>query len=154
DDCSQRIAASTMIELWEAAIAWTGRRDLPALARSQTSAEEFSLLGFVAANQRTIGDAIEVLHRYVATFSDWYRWQIVDDGSHVALRTAPIGPIDRIGWQAYQEFQALDIVSIAARLSARMIPVRVTFVHPRPEPLGALGDFLGVVPEFSSQRQE
>src|SRR5262245_53132455 len=116
EDCSRRIAASTMIELWEAAIELTGRRDLAAVARTQTWTEEVSLLGFVAANQRTIGDAIDVLHRYGTTFSDCFRWQVIDDVEHVILRTAPTGPLDRIGWQAYQEFQAIDVVTISHRL--------------------------------------
>lgn len=154
DDCARRIATSTMIELWEAAIELTGRRDLPALARTQTSTEEMSLLGFVATNQRTIGDAIEMLHRYGDTFSDCYGWHIVDDGAHVILRTAPVGPIERLGWQAYQEFQALDIVAIAGRLSAEMTPVRITFVHPRPHPIGALCELAGVAPEFSAPHQD
>src|SRR5262245_53280416 len=116
DDCSRRIAVSTMIDLWEAAIELTGRRDLAVVARTQTWTEEVSLLGFVAANQRTIGDAIDVLHRYGTTFSDCFSWQIIDDGAHVILRTAPTGPLHRVGWQAYQEFQAIDVVTISHRL--------------------------------------
>src|SRR5262245_52851169 len=154
EDCSRRIAASTMIELWEAAIELTGRRDLAAIARTQTWTEEVSLLGFVAANQRTIGDAIDALHRYGTTFSDCFGWQVIDDGVHVTLRTAPNGPLDRIGWQAYQEFQALDIVTISHRLCAQMIPVRISFIHPRPDPIGALREIGGVVPEFSAAQQE
>jgi AraC-like DNA-binding protein len=154
EDCSRRIAASTMIELWEAGIELTGRRDIAAIARTQAWADEVSLLGFVAANQRTIGDAIDVLHRYGATFSDCYSWHIVEDDAHVTLRTAPIGPIDRLGWQAYQEFQAIDIVTISQRLCAQMTPVRVSFVHPRPEPLGALREIAGVAPEFGAPQQE
>jgi AraC-like DNA-binding protein len=154
EDCSRRIAASTMIELWEAGIELTGRRDIAAIARTQTWTDEVSLLGFVAANQRTIGDAIDVLHRYGATFSDCFSWHIVEDDAHIALRTAPIGPIDRVGWQAYQEFQAIDVVAISQRLCAQMRPVRISFVHPRPEPLGALREIAGVAPEFGAPQQE
>jgi len=154
EDCSRRIAASTMIELWETAIELTGRRDLAAVARTQTWTDEVSLLGFVAANQRTIGEAVDVLHRYGATFSDCYGWHVIEDDAHITLRTAPNGPIERLGWQAYQEFQAIDVVTISQRLCAQMKPVRIRFVHPRPEPIGTLREIAGIAPEFSASHQE
>jgi AraC-like DNA-binding protein len=154
DDCSRRIAVDTMIELWEAAIEITGRRELAAVAQTRERSEECSLLGFAATNQRTMSDAIAILARYGRAFSDCYCWHVLDDGERIALRTEPIGPIDRVGWQAYQEFQLFDVVAIARRLAPQLAPLRVAFVHPRPLDAGELDTCAGVATEFGAAVQE
>ena len=65
-----RIPVTLMIDLWEAAIAESGRRDLAPLAATRA----------------------DLLHRYFPTVSDAYRWQVIDDRHHTTLRAEPVGP--------------------------------------------------------------
>jgi AraC-like DNA-binding protein len=148
-----RIPIATVIDAWEAAIAVTGRRDLPLLAGTRAEHDERSMIGFVVANQPRLGDGVARFDRYYPTVSNAYRWSQVIDNTALRLVASPPGPVHRLGWQAYLEFEATDMIVIASRLTgggAR--PTEVRFLHPSPPAtcVDQLAKVLGVVPEFSS----
>jgi AraC-like DNA-binding protein len=151
-----RIPVQTLVELWEVAVAFTKRRDLPALAATRAAHDERSLLGFLVANQPRLGDGVDLLDRYYPTISNAYCWRVVDDARHVALRVDPPGPIDRAGWRYYLEFEATDIVAIAARLTeGRIRPLAARFCHAPPlAAREALSRAIGVPVDFGAQATE
>ena len=121
-----RIALGPYIELWERAVAATGR-DLPTRAVRFATQDELGLIGFLVANLPRFGDGIDAFHRFSATNSDAYRWQIADDGRELHCALAPTGPVHRPGWQYHLEYDALDIIRAAARLTndaARPVALR------------------------------
>lgn len=130
-----------VIALWEQALAVTGRRDLPLLAATRTTVDERSLLGFVVANQPRLGDGVDRLDRYFPTVSDSYRWTIAGgEPGHgeLVFRCEPCGPVERAGWQAYLEFEAVDLIGVGRRLAgAAASPRALTFVHAAPPALAA-----------------
>ena len=126
----ERIAVDALVEAWERAIAQTGRSDLAVLAAPRGGHDERSLLTFCAANQATVGDALAIVDRYYVTVSNAYAWRVIDDDAHVRLRVEPLGPIARAGWQAYLEFESIDLVTAAQRITrGRAVPVAVRYVH-------------------------
>jgi AraC-like DNA-binding protein len=129
----ERIAVDALVDAWERAIAETGRRDLAVLAAPRGGHDERSLLTFCAANQATVGEALAIADRYYVTVSDAYAWRVIDDDAHVRLRVEPLGPIAREGWQAYLEFESIDLVTAAQRLTrGRAVPSAVRYVHDSP----------------------
>ena len=147
----QRIAVTTLIEAWEAAISLTGSRALPVLAATRAAHDELSWLGFVIANQPRLADGIALCDRYFPTVSNAYRWRYYV-GAEVRIVCEPAGPIDRLGWQAYLEFEAIDLATIGRRITADAAgPIAVSFLHAAPEPavVDALAGALGVAPRFA-----
>src|SRR5881394_2047681 len=112
---SDRIALATLIDAWEAALVETGRADLPLLAATRNEHDEHSLIAFVVANQPRLGDGVARLDRFYPTVSNAYRWRRVIDGAGLHLVASPPGPIDRAGWQAYLESEAIDMIRAAGR---------------------------------------
>ena len=152
-----RLPVATVVDLWEAAIALTGRRDLPLLARTTDEHQEHSLLSFVVANQPRLGDGVDCFDRYFPTVSDAYRWRAADRDDDLVFRCEPVGPVHRLGWQAYLEFESTDLIEIGRRLTegpAR--PTALRYVHPSPPPAvaAALADAAGVSPEFGAEVTE
>jgi AraC-like DNA-binding protein len=134
-----RIPVATLVELWEAALEATGRRALPVVASRYPLSEERSLVAFVAGNQRTVGDSVEKLARYHPTVSNAYMWRgTIEDGT-LKVRLMPTGPVHRLGWQAYLEFEALDLVHGVARLTGGLArPISMRFLHPAPGDAAAI----------------
>lgn len=129
-----RIPIATLAELWEAAMEATGRRDLSVIASRYPLEEERSLVSFVVSNQPTLGDAVEKFGRYHPTVSNAYMWRGVTEDGVLKLRAMPPGPVHRLGWQAYLEFEALDLIAGAHRLTAGQArPTAVSFLHPAPD---------------------
>jgi AraC-like DNA-binding protein len=152
-----RIPLGALIDLWERAVAATGRRDLPAVAARYAEPDERSLMLFVAANQPTLGDGIERYNRYYPTVSDSYRWRVVDEGAFVRAEASPPGPVHRLGWQCHLEFEAADIALITSRISAtRAQPEAVKLLHAAPpaDVIASFADTIGVVPQFAQDRCE
>jgi len=148
-----RIPLGLVVDAWEAAIEVTGRRDLPVLAATRVEHDERSLIGFVVANQRTLGDGVARLDRYFPAVSNAYRWRhlLEADGLHLAV--SPPGPIHRAGWQAYLEFEALDMTAIGVRLAGEQArPTTVRFLHATPSAaaVAALTAGFGVAPVFAA----
>ena len=152
-----RLPVSAVADLWEAAIDATGRRDLPVLARTAGEHQEQSLLSFVVANQRRLGDGIDRFERYFPTASDAYRWRVADRDDDLVFRCEPIGPIDRVGWQAYLEFETTDLIEIGRRLTdGRARPTALRYLHPAPAPelVAAVERATGVTPVFGAEVAE
>jgi AraC-like DNA-binding protein len=152
-----RIPIATVITAWEAAMAATGRRDLPAQAGIYTEPDEHSLVAFAIANQPRIGDGMNLLERYYPTVSNAYRWHHVVDDAGVHLCAAPPGPVHRAGWQAYLEFELTDMIAGAKRLTGgAAVPTAVRFLHPAPPAayIAELARIYGVAPVFAADACE
>lgn len=134
-----RIPVTTLVELWEAALEATGQRALSVEASRYPLSEERSLVAFVVSNQETLGDSVEKFGRYHPTVSNAYMWRgLVEEGA-LKLRLMPTGPVHRLGWQAYLEFEALDLIHGAARLTdGAARPTAVRFLHPAPGDAAAI----------------
>ena len=131
-----RIPVVRLIELWDAALALTGRRDLPLLASTRSELDERSMLAFVVANQPRLGDGVARLHRFFPTVSNAYRWTIDPDdaGPDLVFRCEPMGPIHRVGWCCYLEMEAIDIVRTGMRLTGgAAVPRSMAFAHVVPD---------------------
>lgn len=152
-----RIPVATLALAWERAVSMTRRRDLPAVAASYSAPDERSLVSFVIANQPRFGDGIERFQRYGATISDAYRWTFVDAGDEVKVMLSPTGPIDRLGWQCHVEFEMLDMVRSANRVTAgHAKPRAIRFLHASPpsEIVAAYTELVGHAPVFGCDRCE
>ena len=152
-----RIPIGTLIDLWERAVAATGRRDLPMRAARYAEPDERSLVLFVLANQPRLSDGIDRYNRYAPTVSDAYRWRILATGDEVHVEANPPGPVHRLGWQCHLEFEAADSVGIAARISAGQARANaVRFLHAAPPApvIEANAEMLGLVPAFGQDRCE
>jgi AraC-like DNA-binding protein len=148
----QRISVSTLVDAWEAALELTGSRALPVLAATRAAHDEESWLGYVVANQRRFGDGVALADRYYPTVSNVYGWRLVLEDDLVHYVCSPPGPIDRLGWQAYLEFEAADLAVIGRRITADAAsPIATTFLHPAPDAatIAELAGALGVTPRFS-----
>jgi AraC-like DNA-binding protein len=152
-----RIDVELMIELWERAVALTGRRDLPAIAAQYTTHDERSLLAFLVSNQLSFGAALDRFVRYFPTVGDVYAWRIVDERDAIRIAAIPPGPIDRAGWQLHVEFELLDSVRSAAAVTAgRALPREVRLLHaaPAPKVVSAFAELLGTTPKYDQERCE
>jgi AraC-like DNA-binding protein len=152
---SDRIPVARLIDAWEHAIATTGRRDLPGVAATYEAPDERSWLSFVIANQPRFDDAIAKFQRYAPTISDAYRWIVVEDLDEIRMIAMPPGPIQRAGWQAYLEFEAIDSARSTLRVTG-MRPRRLWFLHaaPPPDVVARYAELAGIVPEFGCERCE
>ena len=152
---SDRIPVAVLIDAWERAIAATGRRDLPGLAATYDGPDERSWLSFVVANQPRFTDAIDKFQRYAPTISDAFCWTIIEGADEIRMTASPIGPIQRAGWRAYLEFEAIDSARSTQRVTGTY-PRRLWFLHAAPpaEVIARYADLAGVVPEFGRDRCE
>jgi len=152
---SDRIPIAVLIEAWERAIAATGRRDLPGVAASYDGPDERSWISFVVANQPRFADAIDKFQRYAPTISDGFCWTVTEDRDEIRMAASPIGPIERAGWQAYLEFEAIDAARSTLRLTGTH-PRRLWFLHTAPpdDVVARYAELAGVVPEFGRDRCE
>lgn len=135
-----RISLDRLIALWEAALALTGRRDLPLLAGTRSELDERSLLAFVVANQPRLGDGVDRFDRFFPTVSNGYRWTVDpgDASGDLVFRCEPLGPIHRTGWCCYLEMEALDIARTGMRLTGgASVPRLVSFAHVIPDEIAA-----------------
>lgn len=152
-----RLALATLIDAWEAALAATGRADLPLYAATREELDEHSLIAFVVANQPRLGDGVARFDRYYPTVSNAYRWRRVVDRDELKLVASPPGPVDRRGWQAYLESEAIDMIRASVRLSAGLArPSALRFVHAAPpaDIVAAIADDCGVTPEYAAETTE
>jgi AraC-like DNA-binding protein len=130
-----RMALGPFVDVWEAAIEATGRRDLPVQAAQLMIKRERSWLGFVVANTPKIGAGVALLDKYYPTVSNAYRWQSRVAGDTMELATTPPGPVHRLGWQAYIEYEATDMMLAAAHTTNGVArPIGLRFLHPAPPP--------------------
>jgi AraC-like DNA-binding protein len=146
-----RLPLAMVIDAWEHALAATGRRDLPVLACTRSTHDERSLVGFYAVNQPTVREAFAVLDRYLGTVSDAYAWRMHETEEGFALRLEPTGPIDRIGFQLFNEFESMDIAVIARRVTRNnAVPVAMRYLHGSPPPsvVAEMQRALGIRPVF------
>jgi AraC-like DNA-binding protein len=152
-----RLPLGLLIDAWEAAIAATGRRDLPLLAATRAEHDEHSLVAFIVANQPRLGDGIALLDRFYPTVSNAYRWRQIVDDAEMRLRAEPPGPVDRLGWQAYLESEAFDMIAAGRRMtSGRATPRAVRFLHaaPAPDVIAAATRACGVEPVYAADATE
>lgn len=128
-----RMPVATLVELWEAALEATGLRTLPIEAARYPLSEERSLVAFIVGNQAVLGDSVEKFARYHPTVSNAYMWRgVLEDGS-LKMRLTQTGPVHRLGWQAYLEFETIDLIRGAERLTGGAArPTAVRFLHPAP----------------------
>jgi AraC-like DNA-binding protein len=150
-----RIELAAMIGAWEAAVEATGRRDLPAVAAPRAVHDEHSLVAFVTGNQPRLADGLVRMERYYPTVSNVYSWRYQVTADELVVTAAPSGPVDRLGWQLYLEFESLDIVWGGRRLVAGE-PTAIRFMHARPDAaaVAAVAEVGGVEPAFSCPAYE
>jgi AraC-like DNA-binding protein len=146
---SDRIPIAALIDAWERALATTGRRDLPGVAAAYDGPDEHSWIAFVVANQPRFADGIEKFKRYAPTISDGFCWAVTEDRDEIRMTASPIGPIERTGWQAYLEFEAIDCARATLRLTGTR-PLRLWFLHGAPpgDVVARYAELAGVAPEF------
>lgn len=152
-----RLALATLIDAWEAALAATGRADLPLYAATNAELDEHSLIAFAVANQARLGDGVALFDRFYPTVSNAYRWRSLVDGDQLHIVASPPGPVDRRGWQAYLESEAIDMIRGAVRLSGeRARPIALRFVHAAPpaDVIAAIAADIGVAPEYAAEVTE
>jgi AraC-like DNA-binding protein len=152
-----RMPVADMIDIWERAVAVTGRRDLPVITLDYSIHDERSLISFSVANQPRYSDGIDRFARYMPTVCDAYCWRVHEDERELRVVASPVGPIHRAGWQCYLEYEAMDIVRSAERLTeGRAQPLALRFMHPAPEPAvtAAMTCAARVEPEFGCERAE
>jgi AraC-like DNA-binding protein len=146
-----RIPISVLCDLWEAAIEQTGRRDLSAVAAANVVRNERSLIGFAVSNQLRLGEGVERIDRYYPTVSNGYKWRCAVDEQHLRIEASPPGPVHRVGWQAYLEFEAIDMIRNGLWVTeGQARPAAARYVHAAPDCADGIASAHGVDVEFSA----
>jgi AraC-like DNA-binding protein len=151
-----RAPVAKLVALWEALLERSGDRSAPARVAllSARRENEHSLLAHAAVTQPTLGDALRILQRYYCpAVCDVLRWdvEVATDTFRVIARDG--GPLARPGWQAYCQFELVDLARSGMRISGgRAVPQRVEFPHRAPSSLEAFVEVLGTTPRFGRER--
>jgi AraC-like DNA-binding protein len=106
-------------------------------------ARDAGLIGYLGIASQTLGDALRNLSRYSRVFTDAVEFDIGDLTKLGDLRWAFRVPP---GIRARQmiEFSAANVVQATRQLTGRnIVPIELTFAHPRNEHLDAFDRFFG-----------
>jgi AraC-like DNA-binding protein len=92
------------------------------------------------------------LHRYFLVVGEGEDIELIRHGPHVALRFREADPALR-GKRQNSDYIAASIVQAARQITSRMrlSPLRVEFIHDRPNPVIDYQRYLGCVPKFGAE---
>jgi AraC-like DNA-binding protein len=131
-DPDRRIPFRQHAQLFEAAAEATKEPYLGLKLGAKVQFEEVGLLGYVALNSPTFGQALENIARYHRVLTEGFRLGLEVDQHHAVFAAVPADPTAVVGRQVV-EFAACLLVRLCRQLTARKLaPLWVQFVHAPP----------------------
>ena len=131
-DSETRIAYSAFVGLIERAAMLLGEPAYGLKLGTRHDVRDNGLLGFIALNSPTLGDALANVERYVAVTNEGIDAVFEHDSQGKALRFREADPALR-GLRHNSEHSAARIAKAALELTRRKaFPLRVDFMHGRP----------------------
>ncbi len=129
-DLDDRLPVASTFELLEGAVALTSDPDLGLKAGRATSLSDYGEIEYLARSAPTLGDAIEVVGRYLRLLNDALEFALAVEGERALLRLQSRVPLSR----AAADFQAAAFFTHASELlGVADVDVEVWLSHPRPE---------------------
>lgn len=148
EDPDARFPLTTLYDLWEAVLRRRPLSDGAAIAAQQYAPGDYGLVGFVAMNSATLGEALGHVVRYVGLWTDDPAIVLDDEGTLRLAHRSRV--VDRPGWRAATESFPAEILNGARLLTqTRVCPIEVRFAHAAPPDASALESFFGCPVRFA-----
>lgn len=146
-DRDARVPLEKLHALWEATLRVLPRPEGAVLGAESYSPGDYGLVGFVAMNSATLGEALRHVVRFVGLWTDEPGMDLHEDGTlAVAYR---VGFADRLGLRCATEAAPAEILHGARLLTQRRVtPREVRFTHPAPADVSAHEAFFGCAVRF------
>lgn len=147
DDPDARVPLATLHDLWDVVVRRTGRMDAALQGAQSYAPGDYGLVGFVAMNCATLGEALQQVVRYMSLWTDDPGIRAHDDGLiEVEYRSRFA---DRPGVRCATEATLAEILHGARLLTqGPLAPVKVTFTHQGPSDPAAHERFFGAPVRF------
>ncbi len=146
-DQDGRVPITKLHELWEAVLAVHPRADGAVLGAERYSPGDYGLVGFVAMNSATLGDAVEQVVRFLGLWTDEPGIELENDGTLRVVYRTPFE--DRVGLRFATEATHAEILNGARLLTQKQItPREVRFTHIGPRDHSAHEAFFGCKVQF------
>jgi AraC-like DNA-binding protein len=141
----------SVLRLVERAAGLLGDASLGLRLGASHRAGEHGMLGFIALNSPTLGDALANVQRYFRVVGEGEDVEIVRHGPHVALRFRETDPALR-GSRHTSDFIAAALVRTCRDVTQRrrLAPLSAEFMHRRPNQAIDYERHLGCVPRFGA----
>jgi AraC-like DNA-binding protein len=131
-DPDARVPYSAVVSLMERAAALLGEPGFGLRLGASQDISDSGLIGFVMLNSAKLVDAVNNLHRYFLIVGDGEEFDVVQGGPHVVLRFRESDPALR-GLRQNSEYIAAIVVRACRDMTRKRVsPVRVEFMHSRP----------------------
>ena len=150
-DPEARIPYSAVLGLIEHAAAGTGDASFGLRLGASRDQHDSGLLGFVLLNSATLMDALANLQRYIRVVGEGEEFEIERGGPHVTLRFRETDPELR-GLRQNSDYIAAMLVRACRDMTRKRVsPVRVEFIHRRPNEKVGYAEFLGCPVKFNAE---
>jgi AraC-like DNA-binding protein len=149
-DRDARIPVERIHALWNAALRRAPRFDAALFGAESYTPGDYGLVGFVAMNSATLGEAARHVVRYLGLWTDDPEFTLHDDGTlSFAYRTRFA---DSMGFRLATEAAPAEVLHGARLITQRRITAReVRFVHPAPADRAAHDAFFGCRVRFGAK---
>ena len=131
-DPDSRVSYAAVIRLMERAATLLGEPGFGLRLGASQDISDSGILGFVMLNSATLLDAVRNLQRYFLVIGDGEEIEVDQGGPHVKLRFREGDPALRGLRQNSEYFAALIVRACRDMTRRRVSPVRVEFMHSRP----------------------
>jgi AraC-like DNA-binding protein len=153
DDPDGRVPHAQLYALWEAVVARAPRADLPLLGAKHYEPSDYGLVGFVAMNSPTLGEALSQVVRFLGLWTDDPSLRLRPDGALVVTYRAR--PADRMGLRCTAEAMLAEVLHGSRMVAQTMlVPIEVRFAHPAPPDTAAHVAYLGGPVRFDCESCE
>jgi AraC-like DNA-binding protein len=147
-DPETRIAYSSVLGLIERAAVLVGDDSYGLRLGAARSQRDSGLIGFVLLNSPTLMDALSNVQRYFRVVGEGEDFEIESAGPHVAIRFRETDPALR-GLRHNSDYIAAMMVRACRDMTRKRIsPIRVEFMHGRPNRKVAYDECLGCAVKF------
>jgi AraC-like DNA-binding protein len=150
-DPESRIPYDAVLGLIERAAAATGDASFGLRLGASRDQHESGLIGFVLLNSSMLMDALGNLQRYFRVVGEGEEFEIERGGPYVTLRFRETDPELR-GLRQNSDYIAAMLVRACRDLTRKRVsPVRVEFIHRRPNQKVEYDDVLGCPVKFNAE---
>lgn len=149
-DQDGRVPLVQLHALWEAAVRAVPGMEAAAVAAERYSPGDYGLVGFVAMNSATLGEAIRHAVRYLGLWTDEPGIELQGDGTLTIAYRSRFA--DRPGLRLATEATPAELLNGARVVTQqRITPLVVRFAHPAPRDTSAHREFFGCPLEFEAE---
>jgi AraC-like DNA-binding protein len=150
-DPEARIPYAAVLGLIERAATATGDAGFGLRLGASRDQHDSGLIGFVLLNSSTLLDALANLQRYFHVVGEGEEFEIDRGGPHVALRFRETEPELR-GLRQNSDYLAAMLARACRDMTRKRVsPVRVEFIHRRPNQKVAYAEILGCPVKFNAE---